>query len=166
MRSSAEPDSRSISGSSRPKTPPISSVDRTTSSSTPPTKARSGIATPPRRSFNRFFSDSGRATTPSDGGSDEEDVLEFDEEEDEFGLPSISAGRRKATKKARSSNIQTSSSFGNNKSIPGSTNATRSSWRMDSGDIAEERGIPSYPTARPIEGKILRPQYQDILKGQ
>lgn len=38
-------------------------------------------------------------------------------------------------------------------------------WRLDNGDIAEERGLPKYPIARPIEGKILRPQYKDILKG-
>jgi len=121
------------------------------------------LGTPPRKTFNRFFSDAGRATTQSEGGSDEEDTLEFDEEEDEFGLPSISTGRRKAAKKARPSGSQTSGSFGNN---GGSfKTAARSSWRTDSGDIAEERGIPSYPTARPIEGKILRPQYQDILKG-
>jgi len=38
-------------------------------------------------------------------------------------------------------------------------------WRaVDSGDIAEERGIPSYPTAKKSEGKILRPQYQEILR--
>jgi hypothetical protein len=40
-----------------------------------------------------------------------------------------------------------------------------SAWRgIDSGDIAEERGIPTYPTAKKVEGKILRPQYQEILR--
>jgi hypothetical protein len=37
-------------------------------------------------------------------------------------------------------------------------------WRLNSGDIAEERGIPNYPTTKKSEGKILRPQYKDILR--
>ena len=37
-------------------------------------------------------------------------------------------------------------------------------WRVDTGDIAEERGIPSYPIAKKSEGKILRPQYKEILR--
>lgn len=49
---------------------------------------------------------------------------------------------------------------------PGSkTGPGSAAWRaIDSGDIAEERGIPNYPTAKKIEGKILRPQYQEILR--
>ena len=35
----------------------------------------------------------------------------------------------------------------------------------DSSDIAEERGPPNYPAAKQSEGKILRPQYKDILRG-
>jgi hypothetical protein len=37
-------------------------------------------------------------------------------------------------------------------------------WRIDTGDIAEERGIPSYPIPKKSEGKILRPQYKEILR--
>jgi hypothetical protein len=37
-------------------------------------------------------------------------------------------------------------------------------WKVDTGDIAEERGIPSYPVAKKSEGKILRPQYKEILR--
>src|SRR6185295_1181294 len=32
------------------------------------------------------------------------------------------------------------------------------------GDIAEERGIPTYPSPKKSEGKILRPQYKEILR--
>lgn len=36
-----------------------------------------------------------------------------------------------------------------------------------SADIAEERGAtPTYPVPKKSEGKILRPQYKDILRGQ
>lgn len=37
--------------------------------------------------------------------------------------------------------------------------------RANSSDIAEERGVSLYPSAKKTEGKILRPQYKDILKG-
>lgn len=39
-------------------------------------------------------------------------------------------------------------------------------YRANSADIAEERGTPMYPTARKGEGKILRPQYKEILRGK
>lgn len=38
--------------------------------------------------------------------------------------------------------------------------------RANSADIAEERGPPTYPSAKKSEGKILRPQYKEILCGQ
>lgn len=41
---------------------------------------------------------------------------------------------------------------------------TASSWALDNGDVADLRGIPSYPSAKKSEGKILRPQYKEILR--
>jgi TBC1 domain family member 2 len=35
----------------------------------------------------------------------------------------------------------------------------------NSADIAIERPAPSHPTAKKSEGKILRPQYKEILRG-
>jgi hypothetical protein len=82
----------------------------------------------------------------------------FEDDEDEFGLPSIAnmrrKGRRKQPPKAKDPGGTT------NRDSLGSP-----AWRgIDSGDIAEERGIPNYPTAKKTEGKILRPQYQEILR--
>jgi hypothetical protein len=37
--------------------------------------------------------------------------------------------------------------------------------RANSSDIAEERGPLVYPTSKAPEGKILRPQYKEILRG-
>lgn len=48
----------------------------------------------------------------------------------------------------------------NGNSAPGNL----ATWAMDNGDVAEVRAIPSYPSAKVIEGKILRPQYKDILR--
>jgi hypothetical protein len=82
----------------------------------------------------------------------------FEDDEDEFGLPSIANMRRKGRRKQPP----------NPKDAGGTTSKNgldSLAWRgIDSGDIAEERGIPTYPTAKKVEGKILRPQYQEILR--
>lgn len=82
----------------------------------------------------------------------------FDDDEDEFGLPSIASMRRKDRRKDQNKSKGYGSGSGKNAPTP-------APWRaIDSGDIAEERGIPNYPTAKKSEGKILRPQYQEILR--
>lgn len=82
-----------------------------------------------------------------------------DADEDEFGLPSLMTARRKAKR------IPNDKSFD-----PGGTLEVSSPpegrRRANSSDIAEERGPPTYPTAKKSEGKILRPQYKDILRGR
>ena len=42
--------------------------------------------------------------------------------------------------------------------------STLASWALDNGDVADTRAIPTYPSAKKSEGKILRPQYKDILR--
>lgn len=88
-------------------------------------------------------------------------------EEDEFGLPSISSMRRKAERRSRSK-IHDPGGIGD-KSVADSslfkTGRLPSQGIANSSDIAEERGPPLYPTAKKSEGKILRPQYKDILRG-
>ena len=97
----------------------------------------------------------------------EQFFYEDNEDEDEFGLPSISSVRRKSKRiPANKSN-----DLGGGMNTTGTTVPTLSSsintgrGRANSTDIAEERGPPSYPTAKKSEGKILRPQYKDILRG-
>jgi hypothetical protein len=82
----------------------------------------------------------------------------LDDDEDEFGLPSIASMRRKGRRKDVPKGKDAGASAGRN--VSGST----AFMAIDSGDIAEERGIPNYPTAKKTEGKILRPQYQEILR--
>lgn len=83
----------------------------------------------------------------------------FEDDEDEFGLPSIASMRRKGRRKDPTKGRDSGGSKARNGSV------SSAPWRaIDSGDIAEERGIPSYPTAKKSEGKILRPQYQEILR--
>jgi TBC1 domain family member 2 len=94
---------------------------------------------------------------------DEDDHLRGDEDEDEFGLPSITSMRRKVKRIPSSKQVgvggATSKSQPQYPSISGGSNVFRTT-----GDIAEERGIPTYPTAKKTEGKILRPQYKDITR--
>ena len=82
-----------------------------------------------------------------------------DADEDEFGLPSLTTVRSKAKR------IPNDKSFdpGGTLKINSPPNGRR---RANSSDIAEERGPPIYPTAKQSEGKILRPQYKDILRGK
>jgi hypothetical protein len=70
--------------------------------------------------------------------------------------------RRKGKRIQRSKDKELGSLYG-----PNGLSKTRTSeslWSVDSGDIAEERGIPSYPVPKKSEGKILRPQYKEILR--
>lgn len=95
---------------------------------------------------------------------DDEDGFGYDDDEDEFGLPSIASMRRKGKRlsyqKGKDSGVLRSSSLRNH------INASPSlaSWAIDNGDVAEERTIPTYPSPKKAEGKILRPQYKDILR--
>lgn len=89
---------------------------------------------------------------------DGDTALMLEDDEDEFGLPSIASMRRKDRRQSKQKRKDTGS-------ISSSSGLASASWRaVDEGDIAEERGVPSYPTAKKVEGKILRPQYQEILR--
>ena len=89
-------------------------------------------------------------------------MLDFDEDEDEFGLPSIASmrrkGKRKTSKKTDPANLYPSFRNG-----PTAT-ATLATWAVNNGDISQERNLPVYPSAKKTEGKILRPQYKEILQ--
>lgn len=110
---------------------------------------------PARATYSYFLNDTHQDW--NDGDEDDPDNM-FEDDEDEFGLPSIANMRRKGRRKQPSKAKETTGHV--SRESLGST-----AWRgIDSGDIAEERGIPNYPTAKKIEGKILRPQYQEILR--
>ena len=85
-----------------------------------------------------------------------------DDDGDDFGLPSISNMKRR-TRKLASQNLGAET---NPLSPPiGSFGSLQSRRYSNSADIAVERPTPSYPGPKKSEGKILRPQYKDILKG-
>ncbi|PSN61552.1 RabGAP/TBC [Corynespora cassiicola Philippines] len=153
-------ESLSASGpNSRPRTPPSAGHSR--ESSVQPGRNSSHTSPPPlRNTYTNFL-----RTTNHDWEDDdiEEGDIMFEDDEDEFGLPSIASMRRKGRRKEGQ---RRDTAKGKD---PGGTAAKNglgsTPWRaIDSGDIAEERGIPNYPTAKKTEGKILRPQYQEILR--
>jgi hypothetical protein len=105
-----------------------------------------------------------RDPTEEDDEDDDDEIL-YDDDEDEFGLPSLASMRRKRSAPLKSKNINFSGGPGGNTSSLGFGLAASNRQRANSADIAEERGAPMYPVARKGEGKILRPQYKDILQG-
>lgn len=106
-----------------------------------------------------------RAST-EDVEDEDDDEIVYDDDEDEFGLPSLASMRRKrVVPSAKYKNSDLDRVMGENISSLGFGLATNTRQRANSSDIAEERGTPMYPTARKGEGKILRPQYKDILQG-
>lgn len=78
-----------------------------------------------------------------------------DDDGDDFGLPSLSNMKRKSRRKAAAQGDSSpmNDSFG----FP-------SRRYSNSADIAVERPAPTYPMPKKSEGKILRPQYKDILR--
>ncbi|CAK4025035.1 related to GYP1 [Lecanosticta acicola] len=160
---------RSVSGDSRPRTPPTTLTQ--TKSTPPPTSNRSP---PTRRTYSSFLSQ------PSDNAwEQEEDQFGVDEDEDEFGLPSIASMRRKgkriSDKKGKDPGGGGGGGYGlgqvnSKESAFRNGTATQSTslvnWALNDGDVASERAIPAYPSLKKTtEGqKILRPQYKDILR--
>ncbi|RYP39339.1 hypothetical protein DL767_002250 [Monosporascus sp. MG133] len=155
-------DSLSLSGtSSRPKTPPSSSSQRVrpTNVNTPP-KPSSGLSSPPLKSYFHFLSDTNQDWNVDDVEGD--DVYEYDDDDgDDFGLPSLSNMKRKSRRMVAAQGRTISEG-----TLPTLDNASAPSQRRysNSADIAIERPAPAYPMPKKSEGKILRPQYKDILK--
>jgi len=104
------------------------------------------------------------ANDDEDDENEDEETFNFDDDEDEFGLPSITSMRRRDKRKT-ARKLQDPGGFSTTayNGTP-SHSISESIWRINTGDIAEERGIPNYPTTKKSEGKILRPQYKDILR--
>lgn len=85
-----------------------------------------------------------------------------DDDGDDFGLPSLSNMKRRTRRIA----AQRGDSNGSLSPAPnGVSEGSHTRQFSNSADIAIERPTLSYPMPKKSEGKILRPQYKDILKG-
>ncbi|CRL29170.1 RabGAP/TBC [Penicillium camemberti] len=154
------------SSHSAPRTPPKPSTTNSASN----LSRRSGnlVASPPRQPYPGIMTEGvdewSRDPTEEDEDDDDDDEIVYDDDEDEFGLPSLASMRRKRSAPLKAHNIDFSGGAAGNPSTLGYGLATANRLRANSADIAEERGAPLYPTARKGDGKILRPQYKDILQ--
>lgn len=104
------------------------------------------------------------STTNDDWNADDAgEIYDYDDDDgDDFGLPSLSNMKRRTK---RMQDAQTRANAGNQPSDIDSYSGGLHSRRFsNSADIAIERPTPSYPVAKKSEGKILRPQYKEILK--
>ncbi|KAL6235396.1 hypothetical protein BDW75DRAFT_209734 [Aspergillus navahoensis] len=157
----------------QPRTPPRSSSNNTSRAS--PSTRRPGIwVASPRASYsgimNQELGQWDHDNSAEKIEEDEDDVggdIVFDDDEDEFGLPSIASMRKRQSRKADVSESEAVESPTSNSESMQSTlgvSLPNNRQRANSSDIAEERDIPLYPTARMGDSKILRPQYKDILK--
>lgn len=84
-----------------------------------------------------------------------------DDDGDEFGLPSISSMKRRTKRRENEARAEP----GGLMATPDTMSDLQSRRYSNSADIAVERPAPSYPMPKKSEGKILRPQYKEILRG-
>ena len=153
---------RSLGSSSRPRTPPVSS----SRGSPTPSLDRQTYQSPDRKpaAYSSPSSTSWNVVSRRNAAEEDNSGLAYDDEEDEFGLPSIANMYSKKSKKSRLSTLDYNDDFGKTSSAPDSLYEPLPKHDDgDSFDIAEERNPLSYPSASKSEGKILRPQYKEIL---
>jgi len=133
-----------------------------TRSNTPPIR---GIASPPRRTYTDFISHTNNDWNAEDDVDDDEYGYDNDDGDD-FGLPSISSMKRKTKKAPNQKNIDSSGQLSPTLGLglQGDIGGLGPRRLSNSADIAIERPSPSYPVAKKSEGKILRPQYKEILR--
>ncbi|KAH7326295.1 rab-GTPase-TBC domain-containing protein [Stachybotrys elegans] len=149
-------DSLNISGSSsRPRTPPSSTSTKSKNDLASPKLRQGGSGnSPPFKSYINFLSN-----TNDDWKTDEDEMMGYEDDDgDDFGLPSLSNMKRR-TRRIATQNASDSGAL--SPAFEGSFSMRRNS---NSADIAIERPAPTYPMPKKSEGKILRPQYKDILR--
>ncbi|EXJ54480.1 hypothetical protein A1O7_09820 [Cladophialophora yegresii CBS 114405] len=158
---------RNLGPHSRPRTPPPPTHRP---SQTPPLE-RQNIQSPERRPYTGYTSSAlGESWDVGSGGDlddEDDDDLVYEDDEDEFGLPSITSMRRKRSRKTMTLKAD-QISYPNLLQTTSAPTLAPSPFaqpvRSNSFDIAEERNPLAYPSAKKGEGKILRPQYKDILR--
>lgn len=149
---------RSLSaGNSRPRTPPSSSSHKDTHRAS---NSLSRVTSPPRRNYSDFLSHTNNDWNTDDEDEDDDDYEYENDDGDDFGLPCVSSMKRKSNRIP-----STDSGSGISWGYGSQDFGLRSRRLSNSADIAIERPAPSYPTPKKSEGKILRPQYKEILRG-
>ena len=124
-------------------------------------------ASPPSGPYSSIFPQAGGAWVDThDDHQEDADEFAYDDAEDEFGLPTLTKIRNSRKTHLSAGPVRSrleKSTAGFSSLVPSLSDGMRQ--RANSSDIAEERGLLVYPTAKSSSGKILRPQYKEILKG-
>jgi hypothetical protein len=123
------------------------------------------LASPPRRTYTDFLSRTNDDWKAEDEGEEDDEYGYENDDGDDFGLPSISSMKRKTRKDTAQSSTESVgnlSPFGYG--LEGNFGGFGPRRYSNSADIAIERPTPNYPVAKKSEGKILRPQYKEILR--
>ena len=123
------------------------------------------LASPPRRNYSDFLSNTNNDWNTNDEDDDGVDEYGYDNNDgdDDFGLPSVSSSRRKSKRIPEQAPTDPGGGL-TPWSITAGQDYLGSRRYSNSADIAIERPAPSYPTTKKSEGKILRPQYKEILR--
>lgn len=119
-----------------------------------------------RASYNDFLSDTNNDWNLESSVDNYQEYDYRDEEGDDFGLPrmmNIQRSKEKMASKKHKASAEQDTYLGVTSQKQKSTKYT-SRRQSNSADIAIERPNPSFQTAKKCEGKILRPQYKDILR--
>ncbi|CRG84646.1 GTPase-activating protein gyp1 [Talaromyces islandicus] len=158
---------KSMSHAPPPRTPPKSGspAGQERHAATPPIRVGGKATSSPNQPYNSGFSQgSGGWSHYNEGLEDDDyDEIVYDDDEDEFGLPSIASMRKKG-KTPRKNDSAHKTNNSTSKSTLNLNYDLSSRPRANSSDIAEERNVSLYPSTKKSEGKILRPQYKDVLK--
>ncbi|KKA26963.1 hypothetical protein TD95_004058 [Thielaviopsis punctulata] len=176
-------DQLNISGSplTQPNSPATGhSISRVHSTEFSPSRQPDSSSNPPFKNYINFLS-----TTNDDWKADADDIVGYDDDDDgdDFGLPSLSSMQRRTRRVAQERNTYQSQGQGQSQQHPlyqntalgSAADVTPTSYGVgaqgfrnrifsESGDIAIERPSVTYPMPKKTEGKILRPQYKEIVR--
>jgi len=106
------------------------------------------------------------SNTNDDWNADEaDDIYGYEDDDgDDFGLPSLSNMKRRSRRKAEEKDRRNNNTSDAPSTVSDSLVGSHVRRYSDSADIAIERPTPSYPMPKKNEGKIVRPQYKEILR--
>lgn len=162
---------RITSPNSRPHTPSRPTLASLGSRSNSDIKStKSGTKSAPK-SYGNLVSQTAADLDAYNEDNEVDEELAYDDDEDEFGLPSVASMRKsksQAIRRNQTSIARVNDPFESHTNGSSTLMSEIGNMRLraNSSDIAEERGSLAYPNTKVSKGKILRPQYKELLNGK
>lgn len=130
------------------------------------TKFPLGLSSPPQKNYTDFLSYTNDDWDANDEDDEEDEYAYENDDGDDFGLPSVSSMKRKSKRIDANMNMDPEGGLSPwGYGMKTSANYLAPRRLSNSADIAIERPTPSNSIIKKGEGKILRPQYKEILRG-